>query len=123
MSFAITESKDDANLPMAKEIAEILTMAYPGHSWHVRIDGGLLIIKNMHISETASMVRKYSDIAHDAKVRKHDVIMAAGEFLEAANMRRGWFDGQNAKTLEGLPSGHKFKPILPIADFGVEDVQ
>ena len=115
MSYAITESADEGHLPMAKEIAEILTMTYPGHSWHVRIDGGLLIIKNLNISETAGMVRQYKDIAHDAKVRKHDVIMAAGEFLEAANMRRGWFDGETAKNLEGLPSGHRFKPVFKVS--------
>lgn len=113
MSFAITESKDEINLPMAKEIAETLSIAYPGHSWHVRIDGGLLIIKNMNISETAAMVRKFKDIEHDATIRKKAVIMAAGEFLEAANMRRGWYDGETAKTLEGLPKGEKFKPITP----------
>lgn len=117
MSYAITESKDPSNLTMAKEIAEILTMAYPGHSWHVRIDGGLLIIKNMNISETASMVRKYADIEHDATIRKKAVIMAAGEFLEAANMRRGLYEGGVAKSLEGLPNGHKFKPV-PTASVG-----
>ena len=111
MSFAITESKDEINLPMCKEIAETLSIAYPGHSWHVRIDGGLLIIKNMNISETAAMVRKFKDIEHDATIRKKAVIMAAGEILEAANMRRGWYEGETAKTLEGLPKGEKFKPI------------
>ena len=114
MSFAITESQDPANLPMCKEIAETLSIAYPGHSWHVRIDGGLLIIKNMNISETAAMVRKYRDIEHDATIRKKAVIMAAGEFLEAAHMQRGWYQGETAKVLEGLPKGEKFRPIAPV---------
>jgi hypothetical protein len=112
MSYAITESANESNLPMAKEIAEILTIAYPGHSWHVRIDGGILIIKNMNISETASMVRKMADIQHDAGARKHEVIMAAGEFLECAGMRRRAYDeGQKAKHLEGMAKGEKFKPV------------
>lgn len=112
--FAMTESKDEANLPMCKEIAEYLCQAYPGHSWHVRIDGGLLIIKNMAISQTASMIRKFKDIAQDAGQRKRDVVMAAGAFLEAAHMHRGKFDGEPAKVLEGLPKGEKFKPIVPV---------
>lgn len=99
---------------MAKEIAEALSTAYPGHSWHVRIDGGLVIIKNMNISVTAGMVRQYSEIAHDAGYRKKEVIRAAGEFLEAAHMRRGYFQGESAKTLEGLPRGHRFKPVTSI---------
>ena len=114
MSYAITESADEGNLPMAREIAETLTMAYPGHSWHVRIDGGIVIIKNMNISTTAGMVRQYADLAHDAGYRKREVIRAAGEFLEAAHMRRGYFDGEVAKELEGLPRGHRFKPVTRI---------
>jgi hypothetical protein len=76
--YVITESADEANLPMCKEIAEYLVEAYPGYPWHVRIDGGMLIIKNMKISDTWSMTRKFSDIAHDAKRRKYEVVMAGG---------------------------------------------
>lgn len=111
MAYAMTESAEESNLPMCKEVAEYLCAAYPGHSWHVRIDGGLLIIKNFAISPTAAMVRKYSSIAHDAKRRKHDVIMAAGEFLEAAHLHGRW-NGDVATQLEGLPKGHKFKPTI-----------
>ena len=111
--FVITESADEANLPMCKEIAEYLTQAYPGYPWHVRIDGGMLIIKNQKISPIWSMTRKFSGIAHDAKKRKHDVVMAAGEFLEAANLRRGISTGENAKTLEGRIDK---KPFVPQKD-------
>ena len=112
----ITESADPANLPMCKEIAEYLCVAYPGHPWHIRIDGGMLIIKNMRISDKWSMARKFSDIAHDAKKRKHDVVMAAGEFLEAANMRRAAMEaGQPvAQTLEGRQDKKEFRPLIEI---------
>lgn len=112
----ITESADPANLPMCKEIAEILCQAYPGHPWHIRIDGGMLIIKNMRISDKWSMTRKYADIAHDAKTRKHDVIMAAGEFLECANMRRAELEAGApvAQTLDGRLDKKPFRPLLEI---------
>ena len=113
MSYIYTESQDSRNLSMCKEIGEYLALAYPGHSWHVRIDGGCLIIKNMAVSLTAGMVRHIRDIDHDATRRKHEIIMAAGEFLEAAHMRRAAYQGGIAKILEGLPKGQKFKPILP----------
>ena len=110
MAIIRTESADPMNLPMAKEIAEILSAAYPSHNWYIRIDGGLLIIKNLAISTTASMCRHITTLDHDATARKRDVILAAGEFLEAAGMRRGAYDGEAARQLEGLNG--KFKPLL-----------
>jgi hypothetical protein len=108
----MTESQDPANLPMCKEIAEYLVGAYPGHPWFVRIDGGMLIIKNMNISPKWAMCRPFSSIAHDAKRRKHDVVMAAGEFLECARMVRGRASGETAKVLEGRKDDKAFTPII-----------
>jgi hypothetical protein len=113
MAYCATESANAANLPMCKEIGEAICSAYPGYSWHIRIDGGMLIIKNMSISSVNAMVRKYSDIAHDAGLRKRDVVRAAGEFLEAAHLRRGASEGVIANQLEGVPKGEKFKPMAP----------
>lgn len=112
--YAMTESADPANLPMCKEIAEILAVAYPGYRWHVRIDGGKLIIKSMKISAVWSMTRDYDDVAHDAKRRKHEVIMAAGEFLECANMRRGEARGDYATTLDGRLDDKPFTPLIDV---------
>ena len=113
MAYCMTESADASNLPKCKEIGEYICAAYPGYSWHIRIDGGCLIIKNMSISETAAMVRHYSTtIAQDATRLKHDVVMAAGEFLEAASLARGRGQGGIAKKLEGLSKGEKFRPII-----------
>lgn len=120
--YVMTESADEANLPMCKEIAGYLTEAYPGHPWHVRIDGGILIIKNMRISNTWSMTRKYSAIAHDAKRRKYEVVMAAGAFLEAAHMRRGMATGETAKVLEERLDKKPFR-AMPDADTSIEVVK
>jgi len=114
MGYAITESADEANLPMCKEILEYLCAAYPEHPWHVRIDGGILIIKNLAISPTAAMVCKYSSIAHDAGARRHEVVMKAGEFLEAAHLYIGKHRGENSTQLEGLPKCHKAKLNTPV---------
>lgn len=111
--YCITESADERNLPMCKEIGEAICAAYPGYTWHIRIDGGMLIIKNTSISTEWAMARKYSEIAHDAGKRKRDVVMAAGEFLEAANLRRGLArEGETAKSLEGRKDKNAFKPII-----------
>lgn len=112
-SICITESADERNIPMCNEILGILCAAYPQHDWAVRIDGGLLIIKNLRISNNYGMVRQFDDIAHDAGRRKREVIMAAGEFLEAANLVRGKHrEGEYAMTLEGRDKGTTFKPLI-----------
>ena len=112
VGHVMTESEDPANLPMCKEIAEYLWGAYPGHSWFVRIDGGMLIIKNLKISEKWAMVRPFSSISQDAGSRKKEVVMAAGEFLECANMRRAGWQGETAKTLEGRKDKNTFTPLI-----------
>ena len=112
MPYCVTDSQDERNIPMCKEIGEYLCTAYPGYSWHIRIDGGLLIIKNPAINGNAAMVRKIKSLDFDAGVRKREVISAAGEFLECAGLRRGMATGEIAKHLEGMSKGEKFKPII-----------
>ena len=76
----------------AKEAAEVLVEAYPNHSWWVECKGGVLVIKHLEASGlrgTIGMVRHLSAMEHDAKARKHDIMMKAGEMLERAGLRRG----------------------------------
>lgn len=100
MAVIYTESADPVNLPLAKEIAEVLTFAYPNHSWWVRIDGGIVVIKHFDISTTCGMVCRYDQLASDAMVRKRDVIRSAGELLERAHLRRGARDGDPVVRLD-----------------------
>lgn len=100
----IVEADDDRDDGLAKEIAGLLAEAYPGHPWHVRIGGGSLIIKHMKLSNKWGMVRRCDRLTWDAKVRKHEVVMAAGEFLERAGLTRGSvIEGQFKRQVEGLP--------------------
>ena len=110
MALIQTESQDPANLMMAKELAEYLATAYPNHSWHVRIDGGIVVVKNMAISGTIGMVRHFKDIAHDAKTRKHDILIAAGELLERARLRRE-YGGERVDKFES-ERGVKWSPQI-----------
>lgn len=109
MTIAYAESNNPANLPMAKEMLEVLTEAYPGHSWWVRIDGGIVQVKHFDISGTIGMVRKYRALAQDAHARKRDVIRAAGELLERAHLRRGRRGPEMVQVLEGAEQ-YKWKP-------------
>ena len=76
----------------AKEAAEILNIAYPNHSWWIECRQGTLIIKHMEASGfrgSVAMLRHINSLAHDAAVRKKDIVMKAGEMLERAGMKRG----------------------------------
>lgn len=113
MALIQTTSEDPANLPMAKEIAEILAFGYPNHSWHIRIDGGIVVIKNMAISGTIGMVKHFKDIAHDATARKRDILNAAGELLERAALRRN-YEGERVTQFES-EKGVRWRPqIIPV---------
>lgn len=109
----ICEADDDRDDGMAKEIGSILAEAYPGHPWHIRIGGGVLIIKHMKVSQKMGIARRYQRIGWDAAVRKREVVMAAGEFLERAGLTRGRvIEGEFVKTMEGA----KDKDLLPAHD-------
>lgn len=76
----------------AKEAAEILVLAYPNHSWWVECKSGVLIIKHLEASGARGligMLRKMDQLSHDAGHRKKEIVLAAGELLERANLRRG----------------------------------
>lgn len=84
----------------AKSAAEVLTTAYPNHSWWVECKGGALVIKHFGISGLIGMVRHISSLDVSATTFKAEIIRAAGELLERANLRRGAYDGDEVKNFE-----------------------
>lgn len=105
----IVEADDDRDDTKAAEVASILCEAYPGHPWHVRIGRGMIVIKHMKISSKWGIARHYDRITFDAKVFKHSIVMAAGEFLERANVYRGRLqESEDFKgVVEGVPQQHR----------------
>ena len=98
--------------PLAKEIGEYLVSAYPGYSWAVTINGGVVQIRSQRIHPNWGMQIMLKNLQDDAGVRKKMVVMKAGEFLECANMRRGTWQGETAQTLEGRKDKKEFSPII-----------
>ena len=105
MTVHFTESETVLGMDLAKQAMVILSTSYPGYSWFVRCDGGVIDIKCAEIGR-ASMIRHIKNTDHDAAVFRRDIIKSAGEFLERAHLRRGTSEGINAPTLEG---GEKIK--------------
>jgi hypothetical protein len=75
----------------------------------VEIIDGMLRIKSLKISPNAGMVVPLRRFDYDADRMKREIIMKAGEFLEAAHLSRKNFQGENATTLEGMPKGQRAK--------------
>lgn len=99
----LVEAKDDRDDSMAKQVAQVLCEAYPGHPWHVNIAGGVIVIKLMNISRQMGIARKYNRVSFDAKVLKRSIVMAGGEFLERARLARGAMqEGQVIGEVEGI---------------------
>lgn len=99
----VEHDRDDS---MAMQMVKDLCAAYPGHPWFVTIRGGIVHIKDMDMPPNWGMCLHYSDIKDDAKERQKQVVMAAGEFLERANIARGRRDDDQAvvTSVEGIPS-------------------
>jgi hypothetical protein len=92
------------------KVLEILCSVYPGHPWATRVAGGVVFIKHLGLGNNYGMVRKFEDLKHDATTFKKEVIMAAGEFLERANLVRGRANGDSIIRVEGLPE--KYQPKM-----------
>lgn len=82
---------------LAVEISKILSDHYPGYQWLVGVlsDNGVIQIKNMEVSGTwgyqiGGAGRTFQSMTHDEI--KHQAIVAGGEILERAGLRRGRID-------------------------------
>jgi hypothetical protein len=92
--------------PLAEQMLADLCTTYPGHAWFVVIRGGIVQIKDMDLNDKWGMALHYSQIKGDAKDRKRDILRAAGEFLERANLKRGRKTDDVALKVEGIPDKH-----------------
>lgn len=82
-----------ADIGLAKQMAEALHQAYPGHLWAVTCDGrtGMADIRNLALSGQWGF-RLHIHRNYSASYWKHRVVMGGGELLERYRMRRGRFD-------------------------------
>lgn len=85
----------------AKQVAEILTKAYPNHLWAVGWAPGMtLVVKNMAIQDgrygyTIDAAKSFS-----ASDLSKAALMAGGELLERCGVKRGAWDGEFMTNLD-----------------------
>jgi hypothetical protein len=102
--------------PFAKEALKALAKHYPGYSWHIQIGGGIMMVKNFTLDWRGrwGMVLELQDMMADHARLVRATVMAAGEFLERARVRRGGKpDGFIATSLEGAGKKWAKAPFGP----------
>ncbi len=88
------------DMVMAKEMADILNTAYPGHLWAVHVDGagsGFADVRNLAFSGAWGFRVKLKDI-YSASQFKKDILRAGGEVLERYRQRRGAFSDSDFQS-------------------------
>ena len=98
-----------------RDIIDVLTMAYPGHPWGVRVYDGGFFIRHLAFPANWGMNVKFKSVGHDWAVMKREIIVMAGEGLERAGLVRGRYDSdQEIEHLEGAPAN--VQPHRPLMD-------
>lgn len=83
----IIDTTTSANdLVTIKNVLSVLSRHYPDHPWAVRIDGGILEVKNQGAHGTLGFAVPLTALQTDYSKK---IVMAGGELLERFRLRRG----------------------------------
>jgi hypothetical protein len=98
------EGATQAQADEAEDIVGVLTIAYPGHPWAVRVYDGGFFIRHLAFPANYGMNCKFKSVSHDAAVMRREIIRMAGEWLERAGLPRGRNKNEDEIVhLEGAP--------------------
>ena len=103
MTTLYTEGMTDLQEKEAQAILEVLTFAYPGHPWSVRVYDGGFFIRHLDFPGNYGMNCRTATKVYSASAWKRQIILMAGEWLERADLVRGRSDDTVAKFVEGVP--------------------
>ncbi len=91
----------------ARDVAHILSKFYPDHVWIVGwMPGAALCVKNLSIPGNYGYTIATDRIATASELT-HTAMLAGGELLERCGMKRGRWDGQFAKHIDGAAPQHQ----------------
>ena len=118
MGVLYTEGRTDAQASEAEKVMHILTTAYPGHPWAVRVGDGFIFIRHLAFPGTWGMNLKTAAVDHDAAVLRKKIVLLAGEWLERAGFARGRSQDQEPGRVEGVPETPtvEFSTVVNAAD-------
>ena len=105
----ISSTEDLLDMEKAKAVGDTLMRHYPNHLWAVSWQGHALVVKNLAISSFYGFLIQHGKAATASELAAK-AVLAGGELLERAGMKRGKWDGQMAGRLEGSEKRF-FKPL------------
>ena len=104
MTVVWKEGATQAQEDEAQAILDVLSTAYPGHPWGVRVYDGGFFIRHLAFPKNWGMNYRGSGHAYSSSALKAQIIRMAGEWLERAGMARGRHDAdQEIDYVEGVP--------------------
>lgn len=113
MTTLYTEGMTDAQEKEAQSILEVLTFAYPGHPWSVRVYDGGFFIRHLDFPGNWGINHRSQSQTYSATAMKRQIIRMGGEWLERANLIRGRSDDTVASYVEGVPENQQPGQKLP----------
>lgn len=113
MGVLYTEGSTEAQASEAEKVMHLLTTVYPGHPWAVRVDKGIIFIRHLAFGGgNWGMNIKTSEHDWSGSNLQKQIVMAAGEWLERAGLKRGRDEGAENYRVEGVPE--RFQPVEPV---------
>lgn len=113
MTTLYQEGMTDAQETTAHGILEVLTFAYPGHPWSVRVYDGGFFIRHLDFPGNWGINHRSNTETYSASAMKRQIIRMAGEWLERADLKRGRSDDSVATFVDGIPDNQQPGQKLP----------
>jgi hypothetical protein len=103
-----TEGQTDAQEDEAKDLINLLSIAYPGHPWAVRVGDGFIFVRYLdEIWESKCRgpvgYKVNAEKSFSASDLKKAVVTAGGQLLEMMYLKRGRSNGDEPETIDGIP--------------------
>lgn len=117
-----TEGRTEAQAHEAEKVMHLLCTAYPGHPWAVRVDKGIIFIRYLAFDGNWGMNIKTADADWSASNLQKKVVMAAGEWLERAGLKRGRENGDEIGRVEGVPEP-KYAQMDMVIDTSAREIR
>ena len=96
-----------ADMALAKMISDTLNYHYPGWGWGVHVDSTQGIVQIINLIISGSMPRDYGYMLKMKNLKDYrsvvkNAVLAGGESLERAGVKRGPYTGQEIFFVEGV---------------------
>jgi len=104
---ATSEEQSTMDQAACKRAIAVLFKHYPGHSWYVTIEGGIMNIRSMNLSSNWGYRKLMSELGPSPEEFDRPITQAGGEVLERFGLAASALDikvyQELPRDLRGLP--------------------